>query len=321
MSIGAEQRYYLKLKAVYYYYEKDYTQTEIAEMLNVSRITLGKLLKEAKEEGMVKIEITDVRNVRQLLELEARLKDQYQLLDVKVVDCVENDRNEINRKIAVSAAKYVEHMLRSNMKVGIAWGRTIEMMVDYLNENRNIKGIELVTMMGGAGTAESKIQPNIIAQRLLEKYNGKGYILNAPYLCQTEELCNAIKEEPHIKEVLEKARFTDIALVGIGQRPTIENCRETGYHFTDSMVHQLEEAGAVGDICARFFDVNGHPCSTEISNKLVGVDIEDLPGMRKVVALGGGPSKWESVLGALRGGYIDVLITDKFTAQKVLERT
>ena len=69
MSIGAEQRYYMKLKAVYYYYEKDYTQTEIAQMLNVSRITLSKLLKEAREEGMVKIEIVDYRNVRQLLEL------------------------------------------------------------------------------------------------------------------------------------------------------------------------------------------------------------------------------------------------------------
>ncbi|MBQ8918290.1 MAG: helix-turn-helix domain-containing protein, partial [Oscillospiraceae bacterium] len=89
MPIGAEQRYYLKLKAVYYYYEKDYTQTEIAQMLNVSRITLGKLLKEAREEGMVKIDIVDQRNVKKLLELEARLRDRFGLADVKVVDCVE----------------------------------------------------------------------------------------------------------------------------------------------------------------------------------------------------------------------------------------
>ena len=74
MPIGAAPRYYLKLKAVYYYYEKDYTQTEIAQMLNVSRITLGKLLKEAWLEGMVKIDIVDQRNVKQLLELEARLR-------------------------------------------------------------------------------------------------------------------------------------------------------------------------------------------------------------------------------------------------------
>ena len=319
MSIGAEQRYYLKLKAVYYYYEKDYTQTEIAEMLNVSRITLGKLLKEAKEEGMVKIELVDVRNVRQLLELEAQLKDKFGLLDVKIVDCVENERNEVNRKIAVSAAKYVEHMLRSNMKIGIAWGRTLEMMVDYLSENRNIKGIEVTTLLGGAGTADSKIQPNIIAQKLLRKYSGEGYIINAPYICQTEKLCNAIKHEPHIKEVLERARQADISLIGIGEQPEEETCYDAGYRFTPENIKQLQDAQAVGDLCANYFDINGNPCQTDLNKRLVSVNMEDFKAMKKVVALGGGPKKWGAVLGALRGGYIDVLITDKFTAQNVLE--
>lgn len=320
MSISAEQRYYLKLKAVYYYYEKDYTQTEIAEMLSISRITLGKLLKEAKEEGMVKIEIVDVRNVRQHLELEAQIKDKYGLLDVKVVDCVENERNEINRKIAAAAAKYVEHMLKSNMKIGIAWGRTLDMMVDQLNENRNIKNIEVVTLLGGAGTAESKIQPNIIAQRLLEKYKGTGYIMNAPYICQTEELCRAIREEPHISEVLKQAAETDVALIGIGEKPSIKSCAEAGYTFSDDIVHELEKEGAAGDLCANYFNIHGQPCITQLNNRLVSVDLKDFPKMKKVVALGGGPNKWDAVLGALRGGYLDILITDKFTAKSVIER-
>lgn len=319
MPIGAEQRYYLKLKAVYYYYEKDYTQTEIAQMLNVSRITLGKLLKEAREEGMVKIEIVDFKNVRQLLELEARLKDRFGLVDVKVVDAQENDRGEITRKLAVAGAKYLDHILRSNMRVGMAWGRTLEMMVDYLSENRTITGIEVDTLLGGAGTADSKIQPNIIAQRLIQKYSGTGYIINAPYLCQTEELCEAIKKEPHIADVIERAKHADITLVGIGEKPDVKSGYDSAYRYSDGTLEELLEHNAVGDICANFYDINGEICRSSVCRRVVSIDIRDLRDSNKVIGIGGGPNKAEAVLGALNGQYLKVLVTDKFTAQRVLE--
>ena len=318
MPIGAEQRYYLKLKAVYYYYEKDYTQTEIAQMLNVSRITLGKLLKEAREEGMVKIDIVDQRNVKQLLELEARLRDRFQLTDVKVVDCVENDKKEITRKIAIAAARYVEHILRPNTKVGIAWGHTLEMMVDFLNENRNVSGLEVVTLLGGASTAESMIQPNILAQRMIQKFGGVGYIINAPYLCQSEELCIAIKQEPHIADALERSKHTDMTLIGIGECPDLDAGYDSNYRYSTETTRELLEKNAVGDICANFFDINGTPCYSSVSNKVVSINLDDLREHKKVIAAGGGPNKHKSVLGALRGGYVDVLITDKFTAEAVM---
>ena len=318
MPIGAEQRYYLKLKAVYYYYEKDYTQTEIAQMLNVSRITLGKLLKEAREEGMVKIDIVDQRNVKQLLELEARLRDRFGLADVKVVDCVENDKKEITRKIAMAAARYVEHILRPNTKVGIAWGHTLEMMVDFLNENRNVSGLEVVTLLGGASTADSMIQPNILAQRLIQKYGGVGYIINAPYVCQSEELCKAIQKEPHIADALERSKHTDMTLIGIGECPDLDAGYDSNYRYSAETTRELLENHAVGDICANFYDINGNPCRSSVCNKVVSIDLADLREHKKVIAAGGGPNKHQSVLGALRGGYIDVLITDKFTAEAVL---
>ncbi len=321
MSLGAEQRYYLMLKSVYYYYEKNYTQVEIAQMLNVSRITLGKLLKEARDEGMVKIEIVDVRNVKALLELEAKLKDRFGLLDVKVVDCVENERSEIRRKLAAAGAKYFEHLLRPGLKIGMAWGRTLEMLIDFVGTNRNVSNLEVITLLGGSGTAGSNTQPNIIAQRLLDKYSGAGYILNVPYLCQTEELCQAIYREPHITAVLERSKTADITLIGLGETPRSISDYDSGYSYTQDIIDDLKAAGAVGDICANFYDINGNLCNTSIRRKTVAIDIRDLSKHKKVIAVGGAPNKWASVVGALRGGYLDVLITDKFTAQRVLEFT
>ncbi len=320
MPIGAQQRYYLKLKAVYYYYEKDYTQTEIAGMLNISRITLGRLLREAREEGMVKIDIVDRQNVKHLLEVESRLKDHFGLTDVKIADCVENEQEEISRKVAMAGARYVEHLLRAGTKVGIAWGRTLEMMVDFLGENRSVSGLEVVTLLGGAGTADSMTQPNIIAQRLIQKYDGVGHIINAPYLCQSEELCTAIKQEPHIADALERSKQSDITLIGIGEHPSMGEDFTLKARYGEEIVRELVDNHAVGDICAKFFDIDGVPCTSSVSRKVVAIDLADLKKHKKVIAISGGPQKHDSVLGALRGGYVDVLITDKFTAEAVLRK-
>ena len=321
MSLGSQQRYYLKLKAAHYYYEKDYTQIQIAKMLGVSRITLGKLLREAKEEGMVKVEIVDVRDVRALLDLEVRLQERFGLVDAKVVDCLEYARGEGLRKLAMAGARYMERAMRSGMKLGLAWGRTQELLVDCIQENRNITDLEVITLVGGSALSSINAQPNFIAQRLLEKYSGTGYILNAPFLCQTEELCRALYREPQIAEVLNRAKTADLTLIGIGETPRSLEDYGKSYNYTEEILGELKSAGAVGDICANFYDINGKICKTSVSRRIVAIDIEDLRKHKKVVAVGGGPNKWASVVGALRGGYLNVLITDKFTAEKVLDFT
>ena len=318
MSFSAEHRYYLKLKSAYYYYEKNYTQVKIAEMLDISRITLGKLLCEARDEGIVKIEITDVRGMRTLLDLEVRLQERFGLLQAKVVGCVEDERREITNKLAIAGARYMETAIRSGMKLGLAWGRTQELLVEYLQKNHSIKNIEVITLLGGAASAGANTQPNIIAQRLLEKFDGSAHILNSPFLCQTEELCRALYSEPQISAVLERAKTADLTLIGIGETPRSLEDYGIGYSYTQEMLDELKASGAVGDICANFYDINGNICETSVSRKIVAIDISELRQHNKVVAVGGGPNKWASVVGALRGGYVDILITDNFTAEKVL---
>jgi len=319
MSIGAAQRYYLKLKASHYCYEKGYTQSQAAKMLGISRNTLGKMLTEARQEGIVQVKIVDIRNTGHFIGMETQLMEQYGLLDVKIVDCVEESRSQVNSRIAEEAARYVERILTSGMRVGLAWGRTLDLMVRQMRPNSSITGLEVTTLLGSGGTITSRVQPGGIVQRFLEKFDGKGYIINAPYFCRTAQLCATLKQEPHIREVLDRARQSDIALVGIGERPTMESCAEAGLDFTPDIVRQLGEAHAVGDICNNFFDVRGELCRTELIEKLLAVELADFARMGRVIALAGGANKSDSVLGALRGKYIDVLITDPFTAKKVLE--
>ncbi len=318
MSIKAEQRYYLKLKALYYLYEKRYTNTEIAKLLGVSRVTLNHLLDEAHKEGMVNIEIIDSRKLKSLIDIEEQLKARFDLQDVKIVDVSEEDSSNVNQKLALEGAKYFELFLRKGMKIGITWGRTLRAMVNNLSKDQSINNLEVYTLLGGAYN-EPDFQPNILAQELIELYSGKAYIINAPFMCYSDHLCNEIKKEPSIDRILKDTRNLDITLVGIGEEPCFESVKTSYYHFNEEIVQSLLDAGAVGDICGNFFDINGNPCDSIISKRIVSIDILDLKSHKKVIGIGGGPTKIKSILGVLNGHYLDVLITDLKTANKIIK--
>ena len=270
MSISQEHRYYLKLKALYYLYEEGYTQTEIAKQLNISRVTLSRLLEEAKAEGMIKFEIVDVRGAMKTLQLEEKLRQRFGLQDIKLVDCSGADTDTLTRKIGGSSQS-----------------------VDF--------------------------QPNILAQHLIDKYNGHATILTAPFMCQSKELCSAIKEEPTIASILKASHNLDVTLVGIGEAPVRDADHLSDYPFDTATINELVDAEAAGDICGNFFTTTGELCNTTLKNRIISIDIRDLPEHKRVIGVGGGEKKVRSILGALNGHYLHALITDVQTAEKVLE--
>ncbi len=318
MPIQQDQRYYLKLKALYYLYEKNYTQTDIAKLLGISRVTLGKLLDEARREGMVKIEIVDVRGSMRLLKLEEQIRRRFGLEYIKLVDCQNLNPDGILRRIASEGAVYFQNQLRSGMKIGFTWGRTLFQMVEDLPENHSIGNLTVYTLLGGSAS-NAAFQPNIIAQMVVQKYSGSTHIITAPFMCQSANLCQAIKKEPQIANILDAVSGLDLTMVGIGEEPVRGTEVLSDYPFDGAVIEELADAGAVGDICGNFFDINGNPCQTSLNNRIVSIDIRDLPRHKKVVGIGGGPAKVRSLLGALNGRYLDVLITDYQTAEKMIE--
>lgn len=318
MSISQEHRYYLKLKALYYLYEKGYTQTEIAKRLNISRVTLGRLLDEAKAEGMIKFEIVDIRGTMKTLQLEERLRQRFGLQDIKLVDCPNADTDSITKRIASEAATYFEQLVHSNMTIGLTWGRTLSCMIENLPSDKSIKDLLVYTLVGGSSQSVD-FQPNVLAQHIIDKYEGRANILTAPFMCQSEELCTAIKQEPTISSILDASHNLDATLVGIGEAPVRDADHLSDYPFDTAMINELVDAQAAGDICGNFFDIHGRLCETTLKNRIVSIDIRELPNHKQVIGIGGGGKKVNSILGALNGHYLHVLITDVQTAEKVLQ--
>jgi len=329
--LESDERYYKKLKAAHLVYKENMTQMEVARILNVSRPTLNKMINEALEEGIITVQIRDVRNSNTLVDLETKLIEKYFLHDVIVVDCEkENGDNEIKQNIGKAAAKYFESLLKSRMTIGISWGSTIDAFVSSLKENKSVKNIKVVTLVGGMLYVESKYHANILAQRLLDNYSGKGYFLYAPTYASSKEEYKVWMQNKELNDILEMGKNVDIAFVGIGGTLNY-------YSELNKLLHNINIShfDKVGGINAQFLDFDGHlilddaeggkrgnadgEYFQEINNLFIGVKLNDLKKNKLVVALAGGKDKHFAIRAALLGKYANVLITDKYTASFLLK--
>jgi DNA-binding transcriptional regulator LsrR (DeoR family) len=155
---------------------------------------------------------------------------------------------------------------------------------------------------------------------MAQAFGARPRLLPAPGIVTSKLVRDALLADPQISSTLALAARADIALVGIG-RPTPNSVVMQAGILTEEEFGQLEARGAVGDIALRFFDANGSPVEHEINDRIIGLDLEQLRGIPRVVGVAGGEEKWGVVRAALRGELLHVLVTDEGTATRLLEGT
>jgi DNA-binding transcriptional regulator LsrR (DeoR family) len=129
---------------------------------------------------------------------------------------------------------------------------------------------------------------------------------------------DALLADPQISDTLALAAQADMAMVGIG-RPTPGSVVMDAGILTDEELAELEAMGAVGDIALRFFDAHGQTVQHEICDRIIGLDLDQIKRIPRVMGVAGGDEKFEVIRAALRGKLINVLVTDDRTARRLLE--
>lgn len=315
----SEERYYVKLKAAYLYYYDNLSQNEVAVQLNISRPTLNKLLKEARLEGMVKIEIYDYRNYSNLIKLERQLCEKYSLKDAKLVDSFTDDTTIIKDRISKAAAAYFNKVIRSGMCIGIGWSTILENMANYLTPLKSITNAEFVTLLGGSGNLDFQVNANLLNERIAKLYyNSSIHNIYAPIFASDPVLYTALMEDKSLKRVINKMRDLDIALVGVGGGDSSSTAMMTVSVSKDYIIN-IRKDNAVGNICARFFDIDGTICAKDLYDKTISIPLEVLKKTPTIVAMASGQDRVKALIGAARGGYYNILITDETTAKSMLD--
>ncbi len=311
----------LLAKVAHLYYRQDMSQAEIAERLSLSQATISRLLKRAMNEGLVHITVTIPPGV--FAEQEQRLIDRYQLREAIVVDCDRPDDEEaIQRLLGAAAAYYLEHTLRRRDIIGISsWSATLLAMVDAMRPLPRSIDAQVVQILGGVGQPDAEVHATHLTNRLAKLVHGKAIFLPAPGIVGSEEARRILLADPYVTEAVALFERLTVALVGIGSIEPSKLLARSGNVFSEAELDLARRQGAVGDVCLRFFDADGHPVITELDKRVIGIPLQRLRHVERSIGIAGGSRKHVAIRGALRGRLVNVLITDRFTAQMLLEET
>lgn len=306
------QKVRLALKAAHMYYNENKTQHDIAHALGVSRSTVSRLLTWARKTGLVKILIAPLLNEKLAQLLQKKYGKQFVVVDVH------RDFGDETRKIIGStAAMFFNEYVKNGMHVGLSWGRTIAQMVEHVPPASK-KGVTIVQLLGCIGNPQCDAHTPSIILQLARRVHASAMLLPAPAVVTDTKTKEALLSENSVTKILDLYNSIDIAFVGIGVLDKDSIIIQEKL-LTHREVETLTKYGAVGDIVLRFFDKNGVPINTEISERIIGISIAQLRKIPTVVGVAGGTNKVRAIHAALQGDLVNVLITDAFTAKLLLE--
>lgn len=309
-----EQRLLVKVSKMYY--EENLIQDVIMERLKLSRSKVSRLLEKARHQGIVRITVIAPRGI--FSDLEYNLEKRYHIQEAVVVEANESDSQEaVNRQLGLAAANYLRRTIADNDVTGVSWGSTLNNMVGAL-QSLQVHGVQVVQIIGGLGQPESEMHATDLCRRMARTLGCRLTLLPAPGIVNTLPTKEAFLSDWYVKKAVEMFNMLDVAFVGIGA-PTLNSVMmRDGSIITQSEMDDLLKKGAVGDIALRYFDAEGRPVQSEVDQRVIGIKLEELTKVKRVVGVAGGPEKLAAIRGALSGDLVDVIITDSVTAAQLL---
>lgn len=301
------------------YYHEGKTQQEIARIIDVTRSMVSRLLTEAYEKGVFTVQIN--RQVQYDDGLAEQLQDRFGLAEVTVIHVASsNYRKQLLPSLGKAGAEILTGHLAPETRLGVTWGSAVANVIDHLEVEEPIR-VKVVQLAGALGAQDNAYNGQILTQRLAAKLDGEAFFINAPFLCPTSQVAESLIASPGVQEVITLGKEADVLLAGVGSLVPEQSSVYRSGQLSLAELNHLVELGAVGDVCGRCFDIQGQPIATGYGLRLVTIRTTDLMAIPIRIGVAGDPDKAKPILGALRGGYINVLVTDSVTARMVLEQS
>jgi len=299
------------------YYEWDLRQSEIAKQLGLSQATVSRLLNRSKEEGIIRISVNLPNGV--YTELEETLVKKFGLRDAIVVDSLDDNEKMIQRDLGAATAYYLESAIRPNEVIGISsWSATLLALVDALHSLPRKSGVKIVQILGGIGNPAAEAHATRLTSRMAQLVNGDAVYLPVSGVLATEAARDILIADEVAQQAIRLFDQVTTALVGIGAIDPSPLLAQSGNIFAPKELDLLRQEKAVGDILLRFFDQNGNLVETGLEKRVISMSLEQLSKVSRAIGVAGGSRKYTAILGALRGHWINILVTDHFTANRLV---
>lgn len=295
----------LIIKAAWHYYFEGMTQQQVAELMGLSRIRVIRLMEKARQTGIIQFKLRKDGESR--MQLECKLMNRYGLKDAFVVPSP--SVIPVNAGIAEAASMYISDRLQQNALINIGYGDTPSRILNNLATVTETP-ISCISLTGGVSYYLPDTRSNV--------FHAKLHLIPAPLLASSKDMAQALKQEAGVMELSRMISLAQMTVVGIGAMHESATIFKSGVLNHNDFLY-LKMQGAAGDLLSHFIDKNGELLQTPLEDRLISTPLATLKKLKNVIGVAAGDSKVEAIRAALRGKYLDVLITDDRTAQQILD--
>lgn len=304
------------LAAARLYYEAKLTQKEISEQLYISIPTVSRLLNTAKERGFVKITVVDPYDNASNLAL--RLKEIFLLKDVRIVHTYSTDPRQIKTSLSQEAVDYLMEIISPRDILGFSMGTTTQEIARLMPDHQ-ISGLQVVTNTGCVYQNVMEDGAFDTVSIIGRKLGGSISVLFTPLFVSSIDIKKIYLSDYNTQYAIDLIKKSNISINGVGFFHPEGTIYRRNF-LDDESRKRLQKKQAVGNLCSRYYNINGQVADEDLDSRTLGLTLDMLRQKEYSIAVAGGRDKVDAILGGLRGGFINVLITDDQTAKSIIQR-
>jgi DNA-binding transcriptional regulator LsrR (DeoR family) len=301
-------------KAAWLYYTHGLRQDEVAQHLNISRASVATYLRRARETGIVNISTSTQLFAGDVLARE--LEDALGLASVWIVPEDRHAMDPTAEMPVVAAAVFLE-LINKGDRVGVAWGRTVYHLADVM-PYADLQGVTVVQLCGNLGAPYS-YRPDQCTTEIARRLNAEGINVYAPLVLSSEQLADALRNEPVIREQMATISDCQLALYSVGGIEDDSHLVKCGA-LAPAEMHALGEAGAAGVIAGQIIDTEGQWLDCAHNRRCISADLGSIRAIAKRMMVVQEDSKFEPLVAAIKGGFASHLVVTTSMARRLLDR-
>ena len=294
------------------FYLEGASKSDIAAEVGISRFKVARMLDWARASGLVRIELNTRGEIN--LDLSVSLRAAHGLRHCVVIDAPEDDEALLRGALGRAAAELLTEIVEPGDVLGLAWARSLMAMRTSLTR---LPACDVVQLTGALSLPSDDSSVELVRD-LARKSNGQGFFYYAPMVLPDAATARVLRTQPDIARAIE--RYPDVTKAVIGVGAWQQGLSTVVGALTEQERREIYDLGVRGELSGVQIDGEGNPVTTPLTDRLIGIDAEQLHAVPDVIAVAYGTAKGDAVHAGIRGGFITSLVTHTGLASSLLQR-